>query len=415
VSDRVRSSILVSLVAFSTVLSAAGLVLRVVALGEEAPGLPGLPTAAALALGGVALAVLGVLIVRRLPGNVIGWVFVAAGLGLAIGSFAESHVAYSFTPGNDPLPGVNVAGLLIRGTLAVTVWGPILAVLLLFPDGRLVSRRWRPLAWASVGVVGALGVTALVAPGPLIDPLDGLRAVPDNPIGLAALGDVLEVVGGVLWPMSSACLVAAAISVIVRYRRARGVERQQLRWLAWSGSVVVVGTILMTVGAVYDEHRLSPLLGIMATALVVGGLASLPVAVTVAILRYRLYDIDRVISRTVSYGVLTAALVGVYAAGAVGLGGLMRSVTGSGGGDLVVAASTLGVAAAVQPLRHRVQAVVDRRFNRARYDARRTVEEFTFRLRDEVDLDLLAASVREVARSTIQPTRVSIWFAEGRS
>jgi hypothetical protein len=411
---RVRSGALLALVILAIVLSAAGLILHLVARSSGAPGLSGLPTTAAQALGGVMLTVLGTLIVRRLPGNVIGWAFLAAGLGLCIGELAQSHVAYSFASENEPLPGATVAGLLVRGTLAIVVWGPIFAVLLLFPDGRLVSRRWRPLTWASTGVVSAIGMTALLAPGPLIDDLDGLRTVPDNPIGLTALADVLEFVGGLMWPAVGVCFIGAAISVVVRYRRARGVERQQLRWFVWSVSVVAVGSLLQTVGEVaYGERGLPPLLGVVATALVVGGLANLPVAVTIAILRYRLYDIDRIISRTISYGLLTAMLGVVYSVGVVGLGGVVGATSGGPREAIVVAVSTLAVAALFVPARRRIQATVDRRFNRARYDAQRIVEQFAHGLRDEVDLEALSAQLRNTASATMAPRSISMWLRAG--
>jgi hypothetical protein len=160
---RVRSGALVVLVSLATVLASVGLIVHLVARSGGAPGLTGAPTAAASALGGVALTVLGALIVRRLPDHIIGWVFVAAGFGLGLGGLVESHVAYSFAPGNEPLPGATVAGLLNRGTLAIMLWGPIFAVLLLFPDGRLVWRRWRWLAWTSAGVVGAIGLGSVLA------------------------------------------------------------------------------------------------------------------------------------------------------------------------------------------------------------------------------------------------------------
>jgi hypothetical protein len=243
--------------------------------------------------------------------------------------------------------------------------------------------------------------------------LDGLRTVPDNPIGLLAPTGALESIGGLLWPALSACLIGAAISVVVRSRRARGVERQQLRWFAWSCSVVLVGTLLMTVGgAVYGEEGLPPLLEIVATALVGGGLASLPVSVTVAILRYRLYELDRIISRTISYAVVVVVLGAMYAAGVVLFG---RALTPLGAGnDVTVAGATLAAAALFRPLLHRVRSIVDRRFDRARYDAQHTVEGLIQQLRYEVDLEELRGALLAAVEDTMAPVDATVWLPHAR-
>jgi hypothetical protein len=228
------------------------------------------------------------------------------------------------------------------------------------------------------------------APPGVLTPLHGW--VPDLVHGAVDAIFVVLLVGAVL---------AGASALVVRYRRARRGERQQLKWAVLGGLVSV---------SVYLTGDLTTRLpGVDWWLVSLVAFTVFPLTVALAVLRYRLYDIDRIVSRTVSYGLLTALLVGVYAAGVVGLGGLIRSATGGGGGDLVVAASTLAVAALFGPARRRIQDLVDRRFNRARYDAQQTVEAFAQRLRDEVDLDTLCADLRASANEAIQPRSASVW------
>ncbi|HET9560281.1 MAG TPA: hypothetical protein VFS70_24335, partial [Actinomycetota bacterium] len=273
------------------------------------------------------------------------------------------------------------------------VWHPAFALLafllLLFPHGRLPSRRWRPFAWFTVVVYLTLSVSAGVAPGAV--ELYYPEAAP--PVRLP-VGSAADVVFGVLLPAQLLLLVVALVSLVVRLRRATGEERQQVKWFVYTVVVVILAFVagLVVLGAGY----LFPLFGLI------------PVSVAVAVFKYRLYDIDRLINRTLVYGLLTALLIGVYAALVFLLGRLLDPATGDSA--LAVAASTLAVAALFQPARRRVQELVDRRFNRRRYDAARTVEVFSGRLRDQVDLDTLSSELLTVVDRTVQPASASLWL-----
>jgi hypothetical protein len=271
------------------------------------------------------------------------------------------------------------------------------ALLLLFPDGRPPSPRWRWVLWlagigAGCSVVGALSMWPLRGIG-LLQVSGG-----PEPVG------VLETFYAVGFWVAVAAVLAAIASLVVRFRRARGVERQQLKWVVYAVVVVVLCFILFMVAP--DPIRLTELAADVVFALLT---AVIPVAMGVAILRYRLYDIDRLINRTLVYGLLTALLGGLYAGAVLVLGQVFGEV-GRDPPSWVVAGATLAVAALFQPARRRIQAMVDRRFNRRKYNAAKTVEAFSLRLRDEVDLDALTAELLVVVDQTIQPTRASLWL-----
>src|SRR5215216_1618747 len=265
---------------------------------------------------------------------------------------------------------------------------------LLFPDGRPPSPPWRLVAWLT-GAVTAL-VAALAAVQPAIELDDG--HVVDNPIGVAGVGDpeesLLSVALGLL-------VLAAVASLVVRFRRSRGEERLQLKWFTYAGALLP----LVLLGDFLPSSASNVLFAV--------GISFLPVAAGIAILRYRLYEIDRLINRTLVYGLLTVLLAGVYAGLVLVLGELSGGLAG-GTPSWVVAGATLAVAALFQPARRRVQAVVDRRFNRRRYDAARTVEGFAVRLRDQVDLQALHHELLAVVDQTVAPTRASLWLRAPR-
>jgi hypothetical protein len=271
---------------------------------------------------------------------------------------------------------------------------------LLFPTGRLPSRRWRPVAWACVICVTALCVLEAVMPGPLE------ASGQPNPLGINSARSGLER----SYTLVSLCLVllilGCAGSVMVRFRQARGVERQQLKWFAaGAGQLAVLFALAVGLPGLWDRWASLPV-----SDLVFGiSFALIPVTIGIAILRYRLYDIDRLIHRTLVYGLLTALLGGVYAAMVLGLGQLFGGIGGQPPA-WVVAGATLAVAALFQPARRRTQAVVDRRFNRRKYDAAKTVEAFSARLRDVVDLDTLTAELLAVVNQTVEPTKASLWL-----
>jgi hypothetical protein len=273
------------------------------------------------------------------------------------------------------------------------VWHPafmLLAfLLLLFPHGRLPSPRWRPFAWFTVAVYLTLSLSAALSPG-AVD-LYYPEAAPPVRLAVSPLADTVFnlLLGGQL-----VLLAAALVSVVLRLRRASGEERQQVKWFVYT--VVTVVLVFATTTLILGSGYLFPIFGLI------------PVSVAVAVFKYRLYDIDRLINRTLVYGLLTALLVGVYAGLVFLFGRLLDSATGDSA--LAVAASTLTVAALFQPARRRLQALVDRRFNRARYDATRTMERFSGRLRDHVDLDTLATELLGVVDQTVQPTQVSLWL-----
>jgi hypothetical protein len=258
----------------------------------------------------------------------------------------------------------------------------------LFPTGRSLSPRWRLVTWLAVGLVVAYTVSGALNPSLQ---LDG-RAIA-NPIGVAGMGLDRGFLGAVLSDLLLLVFAAAIVSLVVRFRRSRGVERQQLKWFTYSGALVLVAPLS------------NSLIGNVSYVLVL----ALPAAVGVAVLRYRLYDIDRLINRTLVYGLLTALLAGIYG-GTVLVFGQVFGGVGRDPPSLVVAGATMAAAALFQPARRRIQAMVDRHFNRRKYDAAKTVEAFSARLRDEVDLDALSAELLAVVDQTIQPARASLWL-----
>jgi MFS family permease len=335
---------------------------------------------------------MGTLIIARRPGHRIGWLFSAIGLSATLAVLAEEYAKYTLVTSPGSLPFGFAAAWTTNWLWAPSVVLPTTFLLLLFPDGHLASRRWRPVAWLAAGILATVLVANALAPGPL----DSFPRFA-NPLGIDLLGGVLDGVlalAGALYLGVTASCVAA---VVVRFRRSRGEERQQLKWFAYAAGLLLIFLLLNVLAG--DPNNL--FFGV--------GLTLFPLATGIAVLRYRLYDIDRLISRTLVYGLLTALLAGIYGGAVLVLG----QVFGGVGGDPpsgVVAGATLAVAALFQPLRRRVQAAVDRRFNRRRFDAARTVETFSVRLRDEIDLDMLSAELLTVVDQTMQPTAVSLWL-----
>jgi hypothetical protein len=329
----------------------------------------------------------GALIASRRPANPIGWILLGAGLAYAVGGLTVSAVENRSDP-----PA-------LVGWVSTWVWmagiGPAATFgLLLFPDGRLPSPRWRWAGWlAAAANLLTIGGIAL-APGRFDD------STVENPVGLdaaPAVPDAMAAAGAVLL---AAAIAASIASVIVRFRHARDVERQQLKWLAFAGVLVGVALALaISIETVVGEAAVDVTNTIISLAL-----AAVPVAMGIAILRHRLYDIDVVVNRTLVYGALTATLAAAYFALALLLGLTV------GRTDVTVALSTLAVAALFGPARARIQAAVDRRFYRRRYDAERTLAAFNGRLRDEIDLEALGADLRAVTQETVQPAHVSLWL-----
>jgi hypothetical protein len=346
-----------------------------------------------LSLAGLALtAAVGALVTVRRAGNRIGGLLLVLALSLSIQQAAVTYVVYGLARQPAP-PGVSWVAWTSNWVQSPGI-AAILLVLLLYPTGWLPSPRWRSVAWAAFAC-GALGLT-----GGLLEPVTTLpdgRTVTD-PIGVAALGRLSDVLGAGALLLLLLLLPGLAVAVVVRFRRARGIERAQLKWLAYAASVALV-TLLIPNRWLGDWKQTT-----IDVVLSVG----LPVAIGIAILRYRLYDIDHIINRTVVYGLLTAVLGGAYAAGVVALGALFNQ--GRHPSSLTVAAVTLAVAAVAQPARRVIQQAVDRRFNRRRYDATRIIGAFSARLRSEIDLDTLAGELLDVVKQTMQPTQASLWL-----
>jgi hypothetical protein len=331
-------------------------------------------------------ATVGLVLSLRRPANPIGWLFAASGMVWSLTIPIDPWVNQLILD-RRPLPLAAQLGALV----GEFNWAPAVALgitlpALLVPDGRLRSRRWRPVAAAAVvgPVLGLVGGSLL--PGQLQETVLPI----DNPFGLGgAAGVVAAVVGFTGLGLWAASLLAALVSLVLRFRASRGTERQQLRWVAAGATGAVAGLVV----------------GISGVVLTYFAVICLPLGVAVAVLRYRLWDLDRLVSRTVTYALVTALLVLPYL---LILPAATRLVEGSG--SLAVAAATLAAAALFQPLRRRVQDLVDRRFNRRRYDAARTVDRFSVRLREQVDLDALEAELLAVADQTMQPTQASLWL-----
>ena len=349
----------------------------------------------------------GALIASRRPRNAIGWILLADGLlWMFLGMtdyYAVDGVARS---GSVPFP-VGVAGI------NNFMWVPAVGLLgtyvfLLFPEGMLPFGRWRPLAWLSGLVIVLLCIGVGLAPGPLQN-LGGIR----NPFGLEGYLWV-ETATYIVLPLLPICMLASVFSLVIRYRRSSGEERQQIKWIAFAASFVgLLYLFAMVFTFVFPSWAWlqpgSPLwLDLLGYAALIS-FTLVPIAVGFAVLRYRLYEIDIIINRTLVYGSLTISLALVYVGLVISLQYVFRALTG-GDSQLVIVASTLMIAALFNPLRRLLQSFIGRRFYRKKYDARKTLEEFSARLRDETDLEQLNADLLSTVRETMQPEHVSLWL-----
>jgi hypothetical protein len=375
----------------------AALVLLALGLGHETP----VDDFGLSAYGGVVFAVaalsfgsVGALIVARVEHNRIGWIFWLTGLSLAVGNLAFQYADVGLYIADHRLPGAAFAAWLPVGI--PPAFGLLGIALLLFPDGQLPSRRWRPaLVMALAGIV--LNVAGYgLRPGPLDAPFD----VVDNPFGIPGAQEPLDALSGLGWLLMGLSVAFAAVAMSLRLRRAHGVERQQLKWLAFAAAVTGTAIVADVISYFIQDTGFES----VRNAVLAFAFAVFPVAAGAAILRYRLFDIDVVINRTLVYGALTATLGGTYLALVLLLGLTL------GESNVAIAVSTLAVAALFRPARARIQAGVDRRFYRRRYDAARTLEAFGARLRDEVDLDAVGAELSGAVRDTVQPAHVTLWL-----
>jgi hypothetical protein len=342
----------------------------------------------------VSAATAGAVVASRRPTHPVGWLLLASGVLLAATGVAAAYGPYGLLARPGALPAAGFVAVYYP-PFAVASLACLALVLLLTPTGSLPSARWRWWARTTVAAPVAFLLVVTVAPKP--SPLNYQPL--DSPFDFDAFGGVVLVVDLLAQVVTILAMVVGAGSLVLRFRRARGVERQQLRWVALAAGLVAAGAALALVGLALGS---SALIGSVITQAFV---ALLLVAIGAAVLRYRLFDLDRIISRTVGYGLLTLLLGGGYAAVVLGLGQLLGRDS-----SLVVAAATLGVAALFGPARHRIQQAVDRRFNRRRHDAAQTIQGFSAHLRDQVDLDTLTADLLAVVDQTMQPTQASLWL-----
>ncbi|MEO7662531.1 hypothetical protein [Gaiella sp.] len=343
-----------------------------------------------------AFVAVGFLVATRKPENPIGWLLLVTGPVTGLPMLATQYAAYALLAGHDALPGARAIAISLNG-----FWIPGLFVLLLlallFPTGHLPSRRWRFVVWLSVISLTLLFLVAHLAP------LDPPFTEVNNPFetessAIEAVALLVAAVGGLL-----ASAIAVCTSVVVRFRRSTGDEREQLKWFVFAAAILPLGPVVHLLAETFAPGAVNAVESGYSLAI-----ALIPIAIGVAILKYRLYEIDRIISRALVYGSMTVILLAVYV-GLV-LAGQALFSSFAGGSNLAVAASTLIVAAIFLPVRSRVQRFVDRRFYRSRYDAQRTLEAFGGRLREQVELDGLVTDLRGVVAESMQPTHTSVWL-----
>jgi hypothetical protein len=345
---------------------------------------------------------LGALIASRRPRNPIGWIFCAMAVALGLLCAAYGYADYALYATDGILPGAKFTAWLTNWLFMAPVFIAPCLLFLLFPDGRPASPRWRLVVWAvAVVAAGAIFATAL-EPGRL----DAHRFV-ENPLGLGEpFGDIARLAKDVTDVVAIPVFLVSLASVVVRLRRSRGRERLQVKWVAYAAVLTTLSfASSFLLGLLPSGQAAADVFFLVGVV----GFTGIPVAAGIAILRYRLYEIDLLINRTLVYGSLTVMLVAVYAGSIVILQGLLRALTGQES-QLAIVASTLAVAALFAPLRRRIQSFIDRRFYRRKYDAGKILEAFSAKLRNVTDLDALNADLREVARETMQPAHVSLWL-----
>ena len=398
-----------SLATLSLVLCVGAVGLYLATLPVQPPsswGTGGLSAVLYVFLPFLAFPLVGALIASKRPKNPIGWICLAVGITWMIMPISTSYGVYGLVvrPGSVPFPAA-------IASLGEWIWVPTIGLfgiylILLFPDGRLPSRRWRPLAWLSGVAIVLVGAGSALSPGPM----DGLPRI-RNPFGLEEYPWVADATLSLtlLLPL---CILASAVSLVMRFLRSGGEEREQIKWLAFTASIlglgfssyVIPGNILPD-----DAGGADRLWENLLENAVTLSFAGVPVAVGIAILRYRLYEIDLIINRTLVYGALTIMLAAVYLGGVTATQAIFRTLTGQGS-QLAVVISTLVIAALFNPLRRRIQSFIDRRFYRRKYDARQTLEAFSSKLRDETDLEALNDELVGVVRETMQPVHASLWL-----
>jgi len=356
----------------------------------------------------LAVAFIGALVAARQPANPIGWLLLGIMVVMSVVFAGDGYAVYGLYTRPGSLPG-SLWAAWASGWLWVIVIGSFLTfVPLLFPTGRLPSPRWRLLGWLTGAFLAS--AACVLALRPQID-LEARVGAVRNPIGIDPMADLARWVDGPGAALSSVFSLAALISLVVRFRQGSGEERQQIKWFGLAIGLMVAYFQTVTLLELTGLPNVgSSVPGVIAAFLAI---LSIPVAIAIAILKHRLYDIDLIINRTLVYGALTVLLALVYVAGVLGIGGVARALTASGSNSVAVAASTLIVAAVFRPARARIQGFIDRRFYRRKYDASKTLETFSTKLRDEVDLDALTAELVAVTSDVMRPRHVSLWLRQG--
>jgi len=368
----------------------------------DVPLAAGIAASTLLELVVIGFLALGLLVAYRRPRNPVGWIIVSAVMTGLVSDFVESYAIYALFTDPGSIPGGEVMAWASNWIFIPVIFAAPAMLFLLFPDGRLLSRRWKPVFWIVILTTGAAMVSAFLQPVLNEAPFDGIV----NPIVADPPRALLAILSSIGWPGMAASFLVAAFAMILRLRRSRGVERQQLKWLAAAAAVLplasAAGVASYYLGYEWIAGSLT-LFSIIPIFLVAG----------IAILRYRLYDIDVVINRTLVYGSLTATLVALYFGAVVSLQYVFRALTGQEQQpQLAVVVSTLAIAALFGPLRRRIQSFIDRRFYRSKYDAAKTLSALTARSRDETDLDTLGGDLVSVVRETMQPEHVSLWLRD---
>ncbi len=358
----------------------------------------------------LAFPIVGALIASKRPENPIGWICLTAGLFWMFVATGDPMTAYSVArTGSAPGPVMFDALTLWAWALPLGLQGTFMVML--FPNGRLPSRRWRPLAWLSGAAILLVSVALTVEPGPLPH-RGGVR----NPLGIEG-HPWIQAVASACLVLLALCIVASAVSLVWRYRHSDRETRQQIKWLAFAASFVgaayanVLITGLFLAPESFSDEGGGPIWISLVFTTVLISFAGIPTAIGIAVLKYRLYDIDVLINRALVYGSLTVTLAAVYFGGVAGTQSVFRALTGQEQQpQLAVVVSTLAIAALFNPLRRRIQSFIDRRFYRKKYDAARILAAYGARLRDEVDLRALGDELLEVVGETVQPVHASLWL-----
>jgi hypothetical protein len=352
-------------------------------------------------LNAVCFSTVGAIVASRRSENLVGWLLGLHGLAQSISHFSAQYAIYALLAQPASFPAGEAMAWVSSWLLPIII-GFSVFFILLFPTGRLPSRRWRWVTWLTVAFILVGAISGAFSSGPV----DGLGPI-RNPLGIEGFSNVYNSLLFTMW--ATFLLVAAASSVFMRLRGAIGVERQQIKWFAYAAAATVMGLVLAYV--IPEVIDVPPWFERIGYAILLSLIPAIPISIGIAILRYRLYDIDLIINRTLVYGTLTAILAGVYFGVVTVTQTLLSTVTGQERlPQLVVVASTLLIAALFSPMRRQIQSFIDRRFYRRKYDARKTLEAFSAKLRNDSDLDALSDDLVGAVKETMQPAHVSLWL-----